>query len=83
MVPLFLGGIPKTGSRHKIHGTVISNTSVLNGAVKELFPLNCIRKSSVATISAGRRDSLQKPPRFIGMRIEKVLPLPGDHGALI
>ena len=25
MVPLFLGGIPKTGSRHKIHGTVISN----------------------------------------------------------
>ena len=27
-------------------------------------------------------NSLHKPPRRGGMRIEKVLPLPGDHGQL-
>ena len=28
-------------------------------------------------------NSIHKPPRPIGMRIEKILPLPGDHGSLI
>ena len=28
-------------------------------------------------------NSLHKPPRFIGMRIEKILPLPSDHDTLI
>jgi len=30
-----------------------------------------------------RPNSLDKPPRTIGIRVEKVLPLPGDHGSLI
>ena len=28
-------------------------------------------------------DSIHKPPRPVGMRIEKVLPLPGDPESLI
>ena len=66
---------------------MVSLNSMAGAKEKILFEKKAFHDKNIdngPAASKGRPSySLHKPPRPIGMRIEKVLPLPGDRSALI